>query len=216
MKIKDPISTLTHFIGMILSIIAIILLVSKANVEATFIHVISFTLFGISLIMLYFASTIYHFIEKPKKLSDILHRVDHMMIYVLIAGTYTPICLIPLNGLWGWSLLSIIWGVALAGITLKALWINAPRWLSTGIYILMGWLVIIAFNPLMKSLPSGAFAWLLAGGIVYTLGGLIYALKWPRLKFNNFGFHELFHLFVMGGSFSHFILMYKYILQMNV
>ncbi|TCT13820.1 hemolysin III [Natranaerovirga pectinivora] len=215
MKIKDPISALTHFIGMILSIIAASLLVFKSIQNTTLLHVTSFTLFGASLILLYLASTVYHSVNKPK-LSAILHRIDHMMIFVLIAGSYTPICLIALQGFWGFTLITIIWTIALGGIILKALWINAPRWLSTGIYILMGWLVIIAFNPLLKALPTAAFYWLLAGGIIYTLGGLIYALKWPHFKFKHFGFHELFHLFVMGGSFCHFMLMYLYILPMQI
>jgi hemolysin III len=216
MKIKDPISALTHFIGLLLSIIAVILLVNKAAEQASTLHVTAFSLFGISLILLYLASTVYHMVINPLKVSNLLHRIDHMMIFVLIAGTYTPVCLIPLHGLWGWTLLSIIWFVALAGILLKAFWIQAPRWLSTGIYILMGWIVVIAFNPLLNTLSRSAFIWLLAGGIVYTLGGLIYGLKWPNFTFKNFGFHELFHLFVMGGSFCHFMFMYWYILPMSV
>lgn len=215
MKIKDPISSLTHFIGAILSFLATILLLSKATIHASKLHVIAFTLFGISLVSLYLASSIYHAIEKPQRLSNFLKRIDHMMIFVLIAGTYTPICLIPLKGYWGWTLLTIVWSVAFAGILLKALWINAPRWLSSGLYIAMGWLVVIAFGPLLNALSTGAFLWLLIGGIIYTLGGVIYATKWPNFNFKNFGFHELFHLFVMGGSFCHFMLMYLYVLPMN-
>ncbi|TCK87969.1 hemolysin III [Natranaerovirga hydrolytica] len=215
MKAKDPISSLTHFIGLLLSILAlIILLVNSKNVASTR-HIVSFTIFGVSLILLYLASSVYHYISIPK-LRSTFHKIDHMMIFVLIAGTYTPICLIALRGAWGFSIFGIVWGVAIAGIVLKAFWIDAPRWLSTGIYIMMGWIVVIAFKPLVSALPSGGLIWLVAGGVVYTLGGLIYALKWPPLPFKHFGFHELFHLFVMAGSFCHFMVMYSYILPMAV
>src|SRR5690606_10702944 len=130
----------------------------------------------------------------------ILRKLDHMAIYVLIAGTYTPICLLPLRGPWGWSLLGIIWGMAVAGIFLKAFWMNAPRWLSTLIYVIMGWMVVIAFFPLVRAVPPSGIAWLLAGGLLYSLGSLIYGTKWPRFRSRFFGFHELFHLFVLGGS----------------
>lgn len=214
MKIKDPVSALTHFIGAIIAILAVVLLIIRASIHASTIHVIAFSLFGFSLIALYFASAIYHTIERPKRLSQILHRIDHMMIFVLIAGTYTPVCLVPLKGTWGITLLTIIWCVAIAGIILKAAWMNAPRWLSSGIYILMGWFVVIAIVPLVKALSAGALIWLVSGGVIYTLGGIIYATKWPNLNFKYFGFHEIFHLFVMGGSFCHFMLMYQYILYM--
>ena len=215
-KIKDPISALTHFIGALISFFAVSLLVARASAEATTLHVIAFTMFGISLVCLYLASAIYHTIDRPKRLNGILKRIDHMMIFVLIAGTYTPVCLIPLKGMWGWTLFAIIWSVAIIGIIIKAVWINAPRMLSTGIYILMGWLVVIAFGPLLNSLSTSAFIWLLMGGVVYTLGGVIYATKWSKLNFKSFGFHDIFHLFVMGGSLCHFVLMYFYILPMSV
>lgn len=210
--VKDPISALTHFIGAILSTLAIISLVTKAYHYGSVLHIVAFTIFGISLILLYAASTLYHFFQGPKGLSDVLHKIDHMMIFILIAGTYTPICLIPLKGTFGLTLLIIIWSAAIAGILFKVFWMNAPRWVNTGIYIGMGWVVVLAIFPLIKALSLNAIAWLFAGGISYTVGAVIYGTKRPKLHFKWFGFHEVFHLFVLGGSLCHFILIYQYLL----
>jgi hemolysin III len=137
-----------------------------------------------------------------------------MMIYVLIAGTYTPVCLVPLRGGWGWSLLISIWGIAMAGIILKILWFNAPRWLYTLFYLIMGWLIVIAFVPLARTMPAAAMLWLIAGGLLYTVGAVIYGTKWPKLKSKVFGFHEVFHIFVLYGSFCHFWMMFRYVLYL--
>jgi len=137
------------------------------------------------------------------------------MIFILIAGTYTPVCLIPLRGGWGWSLFGIVWGFAIAGVFIKLYWMNAPRWLYTGIYLVMGWMVIVAIYPLIKVLPTGALAWLAAGGLFYTVGAVIYAIKRPNLVPGVFGFHEIWHLFVMAGSFSHWWVMMNFILPMQ-
>ena len=136
------------------------------------------------------------------------------MIYILIAGTYTPICLVPLRGPWGWSIFGSVWGIAITGIFMTAFWINAPRWLSTLIYSLMGWLVAIAFYPLAHALPIGGIGWLVAGGLLYTAGAVIYGTKRPKINFRWFGFHEVFHLFVLAGSFAHFWLMFRYVLYL--
>ncbi|PKM51110.1 MAG: hemolysin [Firmicutes bacterium HGW-Firmicutes-7] len=210
--IKDPMSAFTHLIGVILSIIAVYSLVKKSYIIGSTLHVAAFAIFGTSLILLYLASTLYHIIDRPKALSNILHRIDHMMIFVLIAGTYTPICLIPLRGTIGLTLLSIIWSVAIAGILFKIFWMNAPRWINTGIYIGMGWMIVIAIFPLIQTLSSVAILWLFAGGISYTLGAVIYGTKWPRISSKWFGFHEIFHVFVLIGSFCHFIMMYQYVI----
>ncbi len=207
MKVKDPVSALTHFIGFILSIFAVIQLVSSANKLGSPLHVYAFAIFGASLILLYMASTLYHIIERPQRLSKVLHRIDHMMIFVLIAGTYTPICLIPLNGLFGLTLLTIVWVIAIAGIFFKIFWMNAPRWLNTGIYIGMGWIIIIAIFPLSNVLSSSSILWMFAGGIAYTIGGVIYGTKWPPITTKNFGFHEIFHIFVLLGSYCHYVVM---------
>ncbi|RYD04444.1 hypothetical protein N752_13805 [Desulforamulus aquiferis] len=138
-----------------------------------------------------------------------------MMIFVLIAGTYTPVCLIPLRGAWGWSLLVGIWVLAVAGIVLKAVWMQAPRWFSTMLYLVMGWLAVIAFWPLMNALSLAGIGWLVLGGVFYSIGAVFYGAKWPNIIPGWFGFHEIFHLFVMAGSFSHFWLMARYILYIR-
>jgi len=214
-KIKDPVSGLTHLLGAVLSVVALVLLVYNGAKGATPWHVVSFSIFGASLILLYTASTIYHMIPAREKGTIILRKIDHMMIYILIAGTYTPICLVPLRGGWGWSLFGVVWAIAIGGIIMKAFWLNAPRWLYTLIYLGMGWIVAIAFLPLLRTLPSGGMLWLVIGGGLYTLGAVIYGTKWPKFNFKHVGFHEIFHIFILGGSFSHFWLMYKYILYIN-
>lgn len=211
-RLRDPVSAITHFIGFLAAIPILIILVLYSYKEATIYHVVSFAVFGISLLMLYGASTIYHALPVSEKTIAVLRRIDHMMIFVLIAGTYTPVCLISLNGAWGWTLLALVWGFALGGIILKAVWFNAPRWLSTAIYVIMGWLVVVAFYPLGKAVPISGILMLLGGGIAYTVGAVIYALKWPKLNFKNFGFHEIFHLFVMLGTAFHVTFMFIYVL----
>ena len=140
------------------------------------------------------------------------------MIFVLIAGTYTPVCVIVLNGTVGYSLLALVWGIALVGILVKAFWITCPKWFSSILYIAMGWICVLAFTQIMNSLSQQAFLWLLAGGIIYTIGGIIYALKLPifNSRHKNFGSHEIFHLFVMGGSVCHFIMMYCFVANMPI
>jgi len=208
-RIKDPVSSLTHLLGAALSVPCTVFLIIRACGFAVW-HVVSFAVFGAALFLLYTASGVYHMLSISEKATSILRRIDHMMIFVLIAGTYTPICLIPLRGAWGFTLFGLVWGLAGFGIALKALWLNAPRKLSTAVYLIMGWIVIIAFYPLVKALPIGAVVLLVAGGVSYSLGAVIYALKWPS-GFKFFGFHELFHLFVLGGSALHIILMFRYI-----
>jgi hemolysin III len=211
-KIKDPISALTHFIGFLAVIPCFILLMQEAKLEASVWHQWGFAVFGISLLLLYGASTIYHTLKLPQSKINILRRVDHMMIFVLIAGTYTPICLVSLHGKWGWTMLVLIWAFALAGILLKIFWMNAPRWLSTLIYVVMGWLAVVVFVPLEKAVSWQGVGLLLAGGIAYTAGAVIYALKKPNITFKNFGFHEIFHVFVMVGSSIHIAFMFQYVL----
>lgn len=210
-KWKDPMSALTHLIAFLLAIPCAIFLILKA-VNTSAYHIVGMSVFGASIILLYLASTIYHMVNAGEKYSTLLRRIDHMMIFVLIAGSYTPICLVPLRGVWGWTLLTIIWAMAILGIILKAVWITAPRWLSTSIYVIMGWLVVIAFYPLCKNVEILGIVLLTLGGIIYTIGALIYGLKIPIFNFGPFGFHEIFHLFVIGGSICHIIFMFMYIL----
>jgi len=210
-KLREPVSGLTHLLGFFLAIPGLIILVCSAVKYSTVWHIVSFSIFGASLILLYLASALYHLLPVSDPVIKILRRIDHMMIFVLIAGTYTPVCLVPLRGVWGWSLLSSIWSIALIGIIIKICWLNAPRWLSTGIYLFMGWLAVVAFLPLVHSVPVVGIIWLVAGGIFYTVGAVIYGTKWPRLSLKWLGFHEIFHLFVLAGSFAHFWLMLRYL-----
>ena len=170
------------------------------------------------MILLYAASTAYHSFNLSARANLILKKIDHMMIFVLIAGTYTPMCLIVLHGRTGYILLATVWGIAIAGIVIKALWVTCPKWFSSILYIAMGWVCVLAFTQILNSLSPAAFGWLLAGGIIYTVGGIIYALKLPifNAKHKQFGSHEIFHLFVMAGSLCHFILMFNYVCTMPV
>ncbi len=208
--IREPGSAITHYIGMMLSLFA----AGKAEMSRTPSAIMAMGIFILAMILLYAASTVYHALNVREGVLKVFRKLDHMMIFVLIAGTYTPVCMLVLDGATGMILLTVIWGIALVGILLKALWINCPKWFSSIIYIAMGWVCLLVFPLLLQRLSAGAFAWLLAGGILYTVGGVVYALK---LKgFNGvhkyFGSHEIFHLFVMAGSFCHFIVMYCYII----
>lgn len=215
---KDPGSAITHFIGMLMAVFASTPLLIKAANNPDKIHLISLAIFMTSMILLYAASTIYHSLNLSERTNRILRKLDHMMIFILIAGSYTPICLIVLGNGVGTLLFALIWGIAIIGILIKAFWITCPKWFSSLLYIAMGWLCVIAFGPLVNALSPAAFGWLLAGGIIYTIGGIIYALKLPifNSKHKNFGSHEIFHLFVMGGSICHFILMYYFVVAMPI
>lgn len=214
-RMREPVSGLTHLIGAVLSAIGLVLMIYYAVSKGTVWHIVSFSIFGGSLILLYTASTLYHLLNISEKGVRVLRKIDHMMIYVLIAGTYTPICLIPLRGGWGYTMLITIWGIAITGIIMKLLWFDAPRWLYTLFYLIMGWLIVIALWPIAKTIPIAGVLWLIAGGLLYSIGAVIYGTKWPRLKSKVFGFHEIFHLFVLYGSFCHFWLMFRYILYIR-
>lgn len=215
-KVKDPGSAITHFIGMMMAIFAATPLLIKAAREPDTVHLLSLSIFIGSMILLYAASTIYHTLDISEKWNKILKKIDHMMIFVLIAGSYTPVCLIVLNKETGVPLFTLVWGIAIAGIIIKGFWVTCPKWFSSMLYITMGWVCVLAFTQIINALTPTAFAWLLAGGIVYTVGGIIYALKLPifNSRHKNFGSHEIFHLFVMGGSVCHFIFMYRFIAAM--
>lgn len=213
LKIKDPGSALTHFIGMLLALFAATPLLIKAARTPGYTHVLALAIFIVSMILLYGASTIYHTLDISPKVNQMLRKIDHMMIFILIAGTYTPVCMVVLGDQTGWSMLALVWGIAIAGIIINALWITCPKWFSSLIYIAMGWVCVLAFSKIVDALPRSAFGWLLAGGIIYTVGGIIYALKLPifNTRHKNFGSHEIFHLFVMGGSLCHYIMMYAFV-----
>ena len=212
--IKDPGSAITHFIGMLMAIFAAVPLLIKAASEPGRIYIISLAIYAASLILLYAASTTYHTFDISEKVNTVLKKIDHMMISVLIAGSYTPVCLIVLRGRTGLILLTIVWSIAIAGILIKAFWVYCPKWVSSVLYIGMGWTCVLAFTQILNNMSPAAFGWLLAGGIIYTVGGVIYALKLPVFdnRHKNFGSHEIFHLFVMGGSACHFVVMYAFLL----
>lgn len=210
MRLKEPGSAITHFIGLILAVIGIYPLLSKAAGAPDQLHLTALSIFILSMILLYSASTIYHSLDINEKVNRRLRKMDHMMIFILIAGSYTPVCLIALHNKTGYMLCAAVWAVAIVGIIIKACWITCPKWFSSVLYIGMGWMVVMAFGQIYHAMSTAAFVWLLAGGITYTIGGIIYALKLPIFdsKHKNFGSHEIFHLFVMGGSACHFVCMY--------
>lgn len=214
-KKPDVFSGASHLVGAVLSLVALVALVYRAVTYGSVWHVVSFAVFGASLILLYTASTLYHLIPADQKWAATLRKLDHSMIFVLIAGSYTPYCLVALRGPWGYGLLVAVWSIAVLGIVLKLFWLDAPRWLYTGFYLFMGWLVVIAAGPLVRSLPAGALMWLGAGGLLYTVGAIFYGTKWPRLRPGVFGFHEIWHLFVIAGSFAHFWAVFNYVAQMG-
>jgi hemolysin III len=211
--IREPGSAITHFIGVVLSVLATTPLLIKVAVNDDHTAFIAMAVFMCSMVALYSASTIYHSVTVRDRVLRVFRKLDHMMIFVLIAGSYTPICLIVLGGRSGYTLLAVVWGIALVGMTIKACWITCPKWFSSVIYIAMGWICLAVFGTLWNTLPHSAFLWLLVGGLIYTVGGVIYALKLPifNSKHKNFGSHEIFHLFVLGGSICHFIFMYLYV-----
>lgn len=212
-KIKDPGSAITHFIAMLMAAFSAVPLLIHAIHSPKAVNVGALAVFIVSMVLLYLASTLYHTFDKGERINRLLKKFDHSMISVLIAGTYTPVCLIVLEPSQGFPLLILIWGLAIAGILLKLFWVFCPKWLSSVLYIVMGWTCVLAFGPLLHVLSVSAFGWLLAGGIIYTIGGVIYALKLPLFNSRHkyFGSHEIFHLFVMGGSICHFVFMYCYV-----
>ena len=211
--IREPINGLTHLAGALLSFVGLLALVIKASLTTgSLLAITSVVIFGISMILLYTASATYHMVISKDSVIALLRRIDHSMIFVLIAGSYTPFCLVSLNGVTGWTLFGIINLAALAGILFKMIWFKSPRWLSTSIYIVMGWMVIFVVSPLSSVLDPGGIFWLVAGGIMYTIGGVIYAFKPDFLRSKYLGFHEIFHIFILLGSLSHFLSVYIYVL----
>ena len=213
-KLKDPGSAITHFIGMLMAMFAATPLILRAMRAPDTVHVISLSIFIVSMILLYAASTTYHTFDLSERTNKILKKLDHCMIFVLIAGSYTPICLIVLHGRTGLMLLALVWSIAILGIIFKLCWVTCPKWVSSILYIGMGWTCLLALGTIFRNMDPTGFAFLFVGGLIYTIGGVIYALKLPvfdRLP-KNFGNHEIFHLFVMAGSLCHYIVIYSYVL----
>lgn len=211
--IREPGSALTHFIAMLLALCAAVPLLVRAAVHSGVKSLTAMTVFMISMVLLYAASTIYHSVNCSGRILRIFRKMDHIMIFVLIAGTYTPVCLLTLPKPSGLMLLAAVWGIALVGIFIKGFWITCPKWFSSVLYIAMGWSCLSVLGQLFSLLPLHAFLWLLAGGLIYTAGGIIYALRLPLFDARHpmFGLHEIFHLFVMAGSLCHFVFMFCYL-----
>ncbi len=211
LKPREPVNAFTHFLGALLSIPGLIFLIRQIPDNGDARYYASVYVFGISLLLLYCTSGIYHLISASPKTIAVLRRIDHMMIYVLIAGTYTPVCLLVLSGAWRWSLLIAVWILALAGILFKLVWFRAPRWLSTCSYIIMGWLAASAFYPLSMVLSLAGMLRLIGGGVLYSIGAIIYATKKPQINIKYLGFHEIFHLFVLAGSSLHYWMVFQFV-----
>ena len=206
-------SAATHGLGAGLAVLGAALLLALAALRgADPWKLVSFSVYGLSMVILYIASTLYHSVNTTVQGRVNLRRLDHTAIYFLIAGTYTPVCLTALRGPWGWALLGVIWALAVAGIFISRFWIHCPRALTAVIYIAMGWLAILALWPLWNAVGAAGLFWLLAGGVLYTAGGVLYALKLPGRNNPRFGCHEIFHVFILLGSLAHFTLMYRVIL----
>jgi len=204
-KGEEKINVITHAIGFVMSIAALTLLVIFASLKGTVWHIVSFAIYGASLVILYFASTVFHLSEN-QKVRNHLNIFDHAAIFLLIAGTYTPFALVTLHGPWGWTIFGIVWGLAIAGIILKLFYTGRFNTLSTLMYIAMGWLIVIAIKPLIAALPFEGLMWLLAGGLSYSVGAVFFLID--KLPYN----HAIFHVFVVAGSACHFIAVFWYVL----
>ena len=214
LSLREPVNGLTHLVGAILSVVGLVVLLIVAIENGSTRQIVAFSIFGASLVLMYCASAFYHSLNVSERGVAHLRRIDHMMIYILIAGSYTPMCLVLLRGRLGTALLIAVWILAALGTLQTVLWMRAPQWVSTALYIGMGWIAVLVVGPLLRAAPLGFFMWVLAGGIIYTLGALVHATKWPRPTTGRsrvFGSHEIWHLCVMGGSFAHYWAMFAYV-----
>lgn len=211
--IREPFNSLSHLVGAVLSVIALIAMTVKASIsDVPVLHIVAVIIFGISMVLLYTASATYHMVIAKDNVIAFFRRLDHSMIFLLIAGSYAPFCLIALNGKNGFVLFSVVTGLAIAGILFKMVWFNCPRWLSTALYIGMGWIIVFLASPLAATLSAKGLWLLVVGGIMYTIGGIIYGAKPSFMKFKYLGFHEIFHIFILLGTLCHFLSVYMYVL----
>jgi hemolysin III len=208
---REPVNAVTHMAGALASIVGLTLMVVFASIRGDAWHVVSFAVFGTTMILMYTASFLYHGLKISEDALLVFRRIDHIMIFMLIAGSYTPICLVPLRGPWGWSIFGTVWGIAAIGAGLKIFAMNVPRWISTTIYLVMGWLCVVAIYPLVKTLEPVCLFWLALGGFFYSGGAVVYSLKKPDPFPDVLGFHEIWHVFVMLGSACHFWLVFRYL-----
>lgn len=206
---KDPISGLTHMASALLALVGLVVLLISSPPDP--LARVALLTYGLSLVLLFAASSTYHLVKTTPQRELLLRKLDHTAIYLLIAGTYTPVCAIVLSGAWRWGLLTVIWSLAVIGIAFKLVYIKLPRWITVLIYMAMGWVGVLAFGPLFSALPPAAIGWLAAGGVLYSLGAVVYATRrldfWPGV----FGFHEVWHLFVTAASAAHFVFVLAYV-----
>lgn len=202
-KLREPVNSLTHWGGALLALIgSISLLIIGWSTPA---KIISLAVYGASLIAMFSASAIYHMVLVKDKALEVFRKIDHSAIFLLIAGTYTPFCINAFTGFWKWGMLGIVWSLAIIGIGVKIFYIGAPRWVNAGIYILMGWLSVSAAGEMLSALPGWVFAWMIIGGVIYTLGAIVYSTKIFNFKPGVFGFHEVWHIFVLLAAAAHFV-----------
>jgi hemolysin III len=212
LKFREPVSGLIHLVSAVFALVGTVLLVIAGGGSTT--RLLSFLVYGLSLITLFTASTLYHLVRMPDADTSKLRKFDHAAIYLLIAGTYTPICLNLLTGSLKWEFFTLIWGFALVGVVVKLFVIKAPRWVTAGIYLVMGWMAVLVVKPLALAMPPAGLAWMLAGGLLYTVGAVIYITKKLDFVPGVFGFHEVWHVFVTLGAACHFIMIFKYVALM--
>ncbi|AQS56785.1 PAQR family membrane homeostasis protein TrhA [Novibacillus thermophilus] len=213
LKMKEPVNTWTHFVTFIAAIVGLVFLITLTRENMT--KLVTMTIYGVSIIVLYGASSLYHWIKTTPRKEYILRKIDHVAIYVFIAGSYTPVFYYGLEGSWRWTMLSAVWVLAFVGIVIKLAFVQTPRLISTAFYVTLGWIAVVPFVQLVDNLPLGAIVLMMAGGIAYTIGAVIYATKSFDFYPNRFGFHEIFHLFVMAGSILHFIMMVAFIVPLR-
>lgn len=213
LKMKEPVNTWTHLISFMAAIAGLVFLIiiSKNNIS----KLVTMTIYGLSMIVLYGASSVYHWVHTTPQRELLLKRVDHIAIYFLIAGSYTPVFYYGLEGAWRWAMLIAVWTLAIIGMALKIWFIHAPRYVSATFYVSLGWIALVPFLQLIKHLPIGAIILMAVGGVVYTMGAVIYATKIFDFYPRRFGFHEIFHLFIAAGSIVHFIMIFIYIVPMT-
>lgn len=208
-RLREPVNGLTHLVAALFAVIGLALLLYFSRGELG--KQAALVIYGVSLVLMFSASATYHSLKAGPQGMKFLRKLDHSAIYLLIAGTYTPICLYYFTGFWRWGLLAIIWLMALVGIIVKVFVINAPRGLTAGIYLLMGWMSILGLRQILAAMPAGAIVWLALGGVFFTVGAVVYVLRRPDFFPGVFGFHELWHIFVILGCLSHFILIAAFI-----
>jgi hemolysin III len=206
-KLRQPISGLTHLIGAISAMFGQLVLLTFSNNQ--FFEKASLIIYSASLFLMFLTSSIYHLVRSTPRVTGVLRNLDHAAIYLLIAGTYTPFCIIAFDGFWRWGMLTIIWSLALVGIVVKIWMIQAPRWITAGVYVVMGWLCLFAVREMLATLSPNTIGWLLAGGVIYTAGAVVYITR--RMDFipDVFGFHEVWHIFVLMGAAAHFVAVYS-------